>query len=94
MIPPGLLPERVRTLLNKLLGDRGALATSNTWTQPQTFPAAGIVLGSVRVLAGSGAPNTAVTAPVGSLYLRSDGGANTSLYVKESGTGNTGWVAK
>lgn len=23
-----------------------------------------------------------------------DGGANTTLYVKESGTGNTGWIAK
>ena len=29
-----------------------------------------------------------------SLYSRTDGGAGTSLYVKESGTGNTGWVAK
>jgi hypothetical protein len=28
------------------------------------------------------------------LALRSDGGAGTSFYVKESGTGNTGWVSK
>lgn len=47
-----------------------------------------------RVHAGSGTPEGAVTAPVGSIYMRSDGGASTSLYVKESGTGNTGWVAK
>lgn len=33
-------------------------------------------------------------APVGSLFTRTDGGASTTLYVKESGTGNTGWVAK
>lgn len=45
-------------------------------------------------LAGPGTPEGAVTAPVGSLYSRTDGGAGTSLYVKESGAGNTGWVAK
>jgi hypothetical protein len=43
---------------------------------------------------GSGTPEGNVTAPVGSLYMRTDGGAGTSHYVKESGTGNTGWVAK
>lgn len=43
---------------------------------------------------GSGSPESAVTAPVGSLYSRTDGGASTTLYVKESGSGNTGWVAK
>jgi len=46
------------------------------------------------ILSGAGTPEAAVTAPVGSLYLRQDGGANTTLYVKESGTGNTGWSAK
>ena len=43
---------------------------------------------------GAGSPEAAVTAPVGSMYTRTDGGASTTLYVKESGTGNTGWVAK
>jgi hypothetical protein len=43
---------------------------------------------------GTGSPETVVTAGVGSLYLRTDGGAGTSLYVKESGTGNTGWIGK
>jgi hypothetical protein len=43
---------------------------------------------------GSGTPEGNVTADVGSLYTRTDGGASTTLYVKESGTGNTGWVAK
>ena len=43
---------------------------------------------------GAGSPNGAVTAPVGAVYHCTDGGANTSFYVKESGTGNTGWVAK
>lgn len=43
---------------------------------------------------GEGSPEGVVTAVVGSLYSRIDGGAGTSLYVKQSGTGNTGWVAK
>jgi len=47
-----------------------------------------------RVLRASGTPEGAVTAAVGTLYLRTDGGAATTLYVKESGAGNTGWVAK
>lgn len=53
-----------------------------------------VVLASGRFVLGTGTPEGAVTAPVGSLYLRTDGGALTSLYVKESGTGNTGWVGK
>jgi hypothetical protein len=43
---------------------------------------------------GTGTPEAAVIAPVGALYLRDDGGAGTTLYVKESGTGSSGWVAK
>ena len=43
---------------------------------------------------GTGSPEGAIAAPVGSMYGRTDGGAGTSFYVKESGTGNTGWVAK
>lgn len=50
--------------------------------------------GAVFWASGTGSPETVVTAPVGSLYSRSDGGAGTSFYVKETGTGNTGWVAK
>lgn len=50
--------------------------------------------GGVIWRTGAGTPEGAVTAPVGSLFTRTDGGANTTLYVKESGAGNTGWVAK
>lgn len=49
---------------------------------------------NLKLTSGTGSPEGVVTAPVGSLYLRSDGGASTTLYVKQSGTGNTGWVAK
>ena len=43
---------------------------------------------------GSGSPEGVLTASVGAMYLRSDGGASTTLCIKESGTGNTGWVGK
>lgn len=43
---------------------------------------------------GTGTPEGVVTAAIGSLWTRTDGGAGTTLYIKESGAGNTGWVAK
>ena len=54
----------------------------------------GFVAGTVQWTAGTGSPEGAVTAAIGSLYSRTNGSTSTSLYVKESGTGNTGWVAK
>jgi hypothetical protein len=50
--------------------------------------------GGVLWRCGAGTPEGVVTAPVGSLYTNTSGGAGTTLYVKESGAGNTGWVAK
>jgi len=50
--------------------------------------------GGALWLSGSGSPEGVVTALVGSLYTSTNGSAGTTLYVKESGTGNTGWVAK
>jgi microcystin-dependent protein len=44
-------------------------------------------------LKGKGSPEGVVKAPVGTTYQRTDGGSGTSLYIKESGVGNTGWVA-
>ena len=54
----------------------------------------GYLIGSVKIVSGSGSPNSVVTAPPGSLYLNTSGGAGTTLYVKESRTDNLGWVAK
>jgi hypothetical protein len=52
-------------------------------------------LGTVRgIYGGAGAPEGVVTASPGSMYLNQSGGGGTTLYIKESGTGNTGWVAK
>lgn len=48
----------------------------------------------ISFTSGPGSPLGVLSAPVGSLYTRTDGGASTTLYVKESGTGTAGWVAK
>ena len=49
---------------------------------------------AATISSGTGTPEGAVTAPIGSLFTRTDGGAATTLYVKETGAGNTGWVGK
>ncbi len=78
---------RVDTGLSKVFHDT-SLFGDGTQARPLR------VLTHPLIKSGTGTPEAAVTAPIGTLYLRTDGGANTTLYVKESGTGNTGWVAK
>ena len=45
------------------------------------------------LIVGAGEPEGSVAATVGSLYSRTDGGVGTAVYVKESGSGSTGWAA-
>lgn len=59
---------------------------------PSSVAASGLVTGA-NIVSGSGTPEGAVTAAVGTIFQRTDGGTNTTLYRKESGAGNTGWVA-
>jgi hypothetical protein len=62
---------------------------NSAWVQ-SIRPGAGAAIWT----SGTGSPEGVVSAAVGSLYTRTDGGASTTLYVKESGSGNTGWVVK
>ncbi len=52
------------------------------------------IAGGAQMLSGSGTPEGVRAAPQGSIFLRTDGGAGTALYVKESGAGAAGWVGK
>lgn len=52
------------------------------------------VSASAKIRAGNGSPESAVTGNVGDMWLRLDGSTSTTLYIKTSGTGNTGWTAK
>lgn len=68
-------------------------AESTPWRQNDKINE--LVRALARFTTGVGDPESVITAPVGTLYLRTDGGAGSTLYVKESdGTGNTGWAAK
>lgn len=54
-----------------------------------------LFLGDIKILSGTGDPSagSGTAAPQGSMFLRTDGGASTTLYVKTGG-GNTEWTAK
>lgn len=84
--------ETVRDVIGAAMAAGAGLAvTVNDAADTITI---GLASGYALPLTGSGSPAGAVSAPVGTLYLRTDGGAGTTLYVKESGTGSSGWVAK
>jgi hypothetical protein len=74
----------------EFLGDNGTTKLFQI-TDAQSVIVGG---GGNTIQCGTGTPEGAKTATVGSLFIRTDGGASTVLYVKESGAGNTGWVAK
>ena len=74
----GMLSFLGRALLEALVGPAGLLRGS-----PATC----------TITWGTGSPESVVTAPVGSIFMRTNGGASTTMYLKESGTGNTGWRA-
>lgn len=48
-------------------------------------------LKGLRIYPEAGSPESVVTSNVGALFIRTDGGAGTTLYTKATGTGNTGW---
>ena len=76
------------------------LTTDDTFTSGAVIQAASSITGGFRHgsagprwFTGAGTPEGTAIAPVGSIYSRTDGGTDTALYKKETGAGNTGWVA-
>ena len=41
---------------------------------------------------GTGSPESVITASIGQRYLDTAGASENVLYIKQSGTGNTGWI--
>ena len=75
----------------------GTLTVTSVLSATSTLSALGGILGlgGAHILRkGTGDPEGVISAGVGSIFLRTDGGAATTLYVKESGASTTGWVAK
>lgn len=62
--------------------------------QPETTTQPLLELAGCLLFAVTATPEASVTAPVGSLALNRSGSTSTTLYVKTSGTGNTGWTPK
>lgn len=83
----GTLTLNGATLLGAL-----TLQSGTTYLAQGNFYVNKITLGALQlgISVGAGAPG--FSAPVGSLYLRTDGGASSTLYVVETSVGN--WVAK
>lgn len=83
-----------------LTGDRVLTPVENELEMVDYGPGSQVTLGlatavkAVLPLSGVGSPEGVVTASPGTLYLNASGGVSTTLYVKTSGTGNTGWTAK
>ncbi len=73
-------------------GDIVAIEDSADSNNKKKVDLADIAHTSTVLFKGSGDPEGVVTAPIGSLYQRTDGGVGSVLYTKETGDGlNTGW---
>ncbi|HWE06420.1 MAG TPA: hypothetical protein VG274_06910, partial [Rhizomicrobium sp.] len=67
-------------------------SAAQRWSK--TYAVARYFSGGVFDSTGSGSPDGVVTAPVGSTYRNTGGGSMPTFWVKQTGTGNTGWVGK
>lgn len=75
------------------LSNGAANSVPTAWFAAKSYKVGGSISGP-EIFSGAGSPEGQITAAPGSIYLRTDGGVGESLYSKESGTGNTGWVVK
>jgi hypothetical protein len=80
-------PNRLLSLLERILSVTPTLFIINK----PTYIRGWLNIDGITIYTGNGSPENVIAANVGSMYLRKDGGSGTTLYVKEAGTGNTGW---
>lgn len=78
--------------LGGLNGPVAIVAPVSVGTNP--LSAGSVNVGPTKILTGTVPPEGSVTAPPGSMYLNSSGGTGATLFIKESGQGKTGWIAK
>ncbi len=78
----------------QMAGARPMLVRATPVTGTATFEIDSAAAGSTSpILMGLGDPTSAVQAPIGTLYLRTDGSTSTTLYVK-TGALIANWTAK
>lgn len=80
------------TLVDSISGDNKVNLSVNRIAGVLTLDIVGNITGK-NLHVGSGSPENTVTANVGEIYQRIDGTIGSTLYIKESGNGNTGWSA-
>lgn len=83
----------MKQILKGLIGLQDFSQGSGTFSRA-TSTGGTQVLTQVPIFMGTGSPAGVVTANPGSIYLNISGGSVTTLYVKESATDASGWVAK
>lgn len=71
----------------------GHISRSATATPAAASGVSALTMGSagIGIYWGTGSPSTALSAAQGSLYIRTDGGASTRLYINSDGS--TAWAA-
>lgn len=74
--------------------ESGIVVDSNQGIKFKILSTGAVTSAAPFIKSGSGTPEGAVTGPVGSVWLRTDGSTSTTIYIKTSGTSNTGWTAK
>lgn len=91
----GLSLEGVTGVVNQFGNDFSTSTVADVSSTGGSPPTARLGLGVAAVYAGTGDPNRSLSsAPVGSIFLRTDGANGTTLYVRETGLPLTGWVSK
>lgn len=81
--------------INRLAGLSGPVQIVNSVSAGTNAVSAGsFQVGTAMILTGNVPPEGSVIAPPGSMYLYTKGGAGATLWVKETGSSKTGWVAK
>lgn len=73
--------------------DLGVAGVESTPAQINARILGPVTIDNNLIRRGAGSPESVVTGVIGDIWIRTDGGAGTIEYVKESGTGNTGWIA-
>lgn len=89
--PNDLLPITLNKTTNRV-GINQLIPAYPLHVTGDIYTSTAAIVNGLQVLGGSGTPEGVKTAPVGSLYMRSDGASGTTLYTKETGTGTTGWA--
>jgi hypothetical protein len=93
----GIPDKETATEIRLFTGPKGGLNGTNHFfvtTAGSVVAANRFKLGSdtgPSINYGTGSPEGVLSAPIGSLYFRTDGGTGSSVYQKDIGTGNTGW---